>query len=308
MDAMNDLALVDGIRAFNRFYTDRIGVLDRAYLKADYTLAEARVLYEIGARGATTASDLVRDLHLDPAYLSRILKIFRDRDLVTVERDAADRRSQILQLTTTGSIEFEQLGELSRAQIRGMLSGLSAAERQALAAAMDSIPALIGDRADQRPTVLRPHRPGDMGWIIQSQTEFYAREFGWQQGFETLVSKVAAQFLEHFDPAMEHCWIAERSGLRLGSVMIVNGGDGIAKLRLLYVDGAARGLGLGRLLVEQSLAFARQAGYRKVSLWTNDILLAARHIYISLGFRLVAEESHTMFGPEIIGQTWELDL
>ncbi|MCL6708180.1 helix-turn-helix domain-containing GNAT family N-acetyltransferase [Pseudomonas sp. R2.Fl] len=308
MDAMNDLTLIDGIRAFNRFYTDRIGVLDRAYLKGDYTLAEARVIYEIGARGETSASDLVRDLHLDPAYLSRILKAFRDRDLVTVEKDPVDRRSQILQLTAAGRAEFVQLGELSRAQIRDMLSGLTGPEREALAAAMDCIPGLIGERTDRRPAVLRPHRPGDLGWIIQSQSEFYTREFGWNQGFEALVSRVAAEFLDRFDPAMEQCWIAERSGLRLGSVMIVNGGDGVAKLRLLYVDAAARGLGLGRLLVEQSLAFARQAGYRKVSLWTNDILHAARHIYVSLGFELVAEERHAMFGPELNGQTWELDL
>jgi Transcriptional regulators len=308
MDATDDLALVDGIRAFNRFYTDRIGVLDRAYLKGDYTLTEARVLYEVGARNETSASDLVRDLRLDPAYLSRILKTFRDRDLVTVEKHPIDRRSQILKLTSAGRAEFKQLGELSRAQIRDMLSRLTGAEREALAAAMDRIPDLIGDRTDRRSAVLRPHRPGDLGWIIQSQTEFYAREFGWHQGFEALVSRVAAEFLEHFDPTMEQCWIAERSGLRLGSVMIVNGGDGVAKLRLLYVDAAARGLGLGRLLVEQSLAFARQAGYRKVSLWTNDILHAARHIYLTLGFTLVSEERHKMFGPELNGQTWELDL
>lgn len=308
MEATNDLPLIDGIRAFNRFYTDRIGVLDRGYLKADHTLTEARVIYEIGARSKTSASDLVRDLHLDPAYLSRILKSFRARDLVAVEKDPVDRRSQILQLTAAGRAEFDQLSELSRAQIRTMLSRLTGAEREALAAAMDSIPSLLGDRADSRPAVLRPHRPGDLGWIIQSQSEFYTREFGWNQGFEALVSRVAAEFLDRFDPTMEQCWIAERSGLRLGSVMIVNAGDGVAKLRLLYVDAAARGLGLGRLLVEQSLAFARQTGYRKVSLWTNDILLAARHIYLSLGFRLVAEEPHTMFGPELTGQTWELDL
>ncbi|MBR0555182.1 MarR family transcriptional regulator [Ciceribacter sp. L1K23] len=309
MHAPNDIDVIDGIRAFNRFYTDRIGLLDRAYLKADYTLAEARVLYEIGARGTTTATDLVRDIHLDPAYLSRILKVFRDRGLVAIESDPADRRSRRLRLTPVGTAEYEQLADLSRGQIREMLSALPASEQEGLASAMQRITGLLGSQETQKtPMVLRPHRPGDLGWIIQSQTEFYASEFGWRQGFEGLVAKVAADFLAGHDPRNEACWIAERSGVRLGSIMVVNGGGDVAKLRLLYVDPMARGLGLGMLLAEQATSFARQSGYRRMTLWTNDNLDAARHIYRKLGFSLVSEEKHTLFGPELTGQTWEIDL
>ena len=303
-----DLPTIEAMRAFNRFYTDRIGVLDRAYLKGDYTLTEARVVYEVGARGKVAAIDLVRDLHLDPAYLSRILRKFRERGLIEVEPDPSDRRSQRLALTAAGRTEFEALGELSRDQLRDMVAALGPAERASLVEAMATITRLISPSSANATPLLRPHRPGDLGWIIQSQTEFYANVLGWTGNFEALVSDVAARFLENFDARRDHCWIAERHGVRIGSVLVMDGGDGVAKLRLLYVDEAARGLGLGRLLVEQCIRFARNAGYRQLTLWTNDVLDAARHIYVSAGFRLVAEERHRMFGPELNGQTWTLDL
>lgn len=303
-----DLATIEAMRAFNRFYTDRIGVLDRAYLKANYTLTEARIVYELGVRGRASAAELVRDLHLDPAYLSRILKAFRSAELVEQTRDPDDGRSQIISLTPRGVAEYEALGELSRSQLEEMLAPLGPAEKATLVEAMAAITGLLDDdRRNEAPPVLRPHRPGDLGWIIESQTQFYVREFGWNDKFEALVSEVAANFLNGFNPARDYCWIAERRGIRIGSVLVMDGGGDVAKLRLLYVDEAARGLGLGRLLVQQCIDFARRAGYRQITLWTNDILHAARHIYVSLGFSLVSEERHTLFGPELNGQTWTLD-
>ncbi|ATN34789.1 MarR family transcriptional regulator [Rhizobium sp. ACO-34A] len=303
-----DLATIEAMRAFNRFYTDRIGILDRAYLKADYTLAEARVVYELGARGQASATDLVRDLHLDPAYLSRILKAFRSAEIIEQTRDPEDGRSQIISLTAKGMAEYEALGELSRNQLAQMLEPLGPSERDTLVDGMAAITRLLdGERRNIVPPILRPHRPGDLGWIIQSQSEFYVREFGWNDKFEALVSEVSARFLSGFNPSRDHCWIAERHGVRIGSALVMDGGHDIAKLRLLYVDEAARGLGLGRLLVDQCIDFARRAGYRQITLWTNDILHAARHIYVTAGFRLVSEERHTLFGPELNGQTWTLD-
>ncbi|MBC7314190.1 MAG: MarR family transcriptional regulator [Rhizobium sp.] len=309
MRESTDITTIEAMRAFNRFYTDRIGILDRAYLKADYTLAEARIVYEIGTRVEVLAVELVRDLHLDPAYLSRILKKFRERGLVTVAQDPTDGRSQRLALTDKGRTEFETLAELSRNQLRQMLAPLGRSEKASLVEAMATITRLIEPETRAHiPAILRPHRPGDLGWMIQSQTEFYVGTYGWNGRFEALVSQVAADFLERYDAGRDHCWIAERAGLRVGSVIVMDGGDGGAKLRMLYVDEAARGLGLGKLLVEQCVLFARNAGYRQLTLWTNDILHTARHIYIAAGFRLVAEERHTMFGPELNGQTWTLDL
>lgn len=309
MRESTDITTVEAMRAFNRFYTDRIGILDREYLKADYTLAEARIVYEIGTRVEVLAVELVRDLHLDPAYLSRILKKFRERGLVTVTQDPTDGRSQRLALTEKGRTEFDTLAELSRNQLRQMVAPLGRSERASLVEAMATITRLIEPEARAHATaILRPHRPGDLGWMIQSQTEFYVGTFGWNGRFEALVSQVAADFLEHYDVGRDHCWIAERAGLRVGSVIVMDGGDGVAKLRMLYVDETARGLGLGKLLVDQCVRFARNAGYRQLTLWTNDILHTARHIYVAAGFRLVAEERHRMFGPELNGQTWTLDL
>ena len=309
MHQSTDATTIEAMRAFNRFYTDRIGILDRAYLKADYTLAEARIVYEIGTREQVLAVELVRDLRLDPAYLSRILKKFRERGLVLLTQDPTDGRSQRLGLTDKGRSEFETLAELSRSQLRQIVAPLGPAEQAALVEAMATVTRLIepDTRAHATP-ILRPHRPGDLGWMIQSQTEFYVGTFGWNGRFEALVSHVAADFLERYDARRDHCWVAERAGIRIGSVIVMDGGENIAKLRMLYVDEAARGLGLGTLLVEQCVRFARNAGYRQLTLWTNDILHAARHIYVANGFRLVAEERHTMFGPELNGQTWTLDL
>ncbi|MCY1669163.1 bifunctional helix-turn-helix transcriptional regulator/GNAT family N-acetyltransferase [Rhizobium sp. SL86] len=301
--------LLDTIRRFNRFYTDHLGLLSQAYLQSPYSLTEARVIYEIGARPGVTAADLTRDLTLDPAYLSRILRRLRAENLLRSERDANDRRSQNLFLTDAGQSEWQTLGDQSRRQIEQSLAPLDTDAKNTLVDAMKTVRDLL-DLAENNntPAILRQHRPGDMGWVIEAQTRFYTETFGWNDQFEALAAEVAGQYLKSFDPALERGWIAERNGRRVGSVFIANGGEGIAKLRLLYVDGTARGLGLGKLLVAEAIHFARQCGYRQLSLWTNDNLEAARSIYRKAGFRLVSEERHRMFGPELTGQTWVLDL
>jgi DNA-binding MarR family transcriptional regulator/GNAT superfamily N-acetyltransferase len=304
----SDLAPIEAIRDFNRFYTNFLGVLNRAYLDSPYTLTDARVLFEIGSSKGIAASSLTRGLQLDPAYLSRILKRFRADGLIESQVDPSDLRSHILTVTNKGQSQFEELGRRSNAQIAEHFANLPQESPQQVVAAMQTIRALLDSAAPPTPAILRPHRPGDIGWIIQSQAQFYSREFGWDMRFEALVADVAGRFLSNFDPEKDYCWIAERGGMNVGSAMIADGGDGVAKLRLLYIDRAARGLGLGKLLVDECIAFSRQRGYRQLSLWTNDILETARNIYIKAGFRLVFEERHRMFGPELNGQTWVLDL
>jgi DNA-binding MarR family transcriptional regulator/GNAT superfamily N-acetyltransferase len=305
---MHDSALIEAARDFNRFYTNFLGVLNKAYLDTPFTLTDARVLFEIGSHDGVSAVALTRDLQLDPAYLSRILKRFRTEGLIETKPDPADLRSHFIFVTNKGHEQFQELGTRSSAQIAERFKDLAVGEPQSIVSAMKTIRTLLDPGATPPPAIIRAHRAGDIGWIIESQAIAYAREYGWDLRFEGLVATVAGQFLSHFDPAFEYCWIAERSGINIGSVLITNGGDGIAKLRLLYIDKSARGLGLGKTLVEECIRFARAKNYRQISLWTNDILHAARSIYVKAGFRLVAEEKHHMFGPELNGQTWVLDL
>jgi DNA-binding MarR family transcriptional regulator/GNAT superfamily N-acetyltransferase len=305
---MSDSALIDAARDFNRFYTNFLGVLNRAYLDTPFTLTDARVLFEVGSQERLSAVALVRDLHLDAAYLSRILKRFKAEGLLETTPDPDDRRSQLISVTDRGREQFQELVRRSNAQIAGRFDKLAAGEPQSIVGAMKTIRSLLDPDATLPPLVIRPHRTGDMGWIVESQAKFYSEEYGWDMRFESLVAEVAGRFLSTFDPAMEYAWIAERGGINIGSVLITNGGDGIAKLRLLYIDKSARGLGLGKTLVDECIRFARAKGYRQISLWTNDILSAARNIYLKAGFQLVSEEKHRMFGPELNGQTWVLDL
>lgn len=304
-----EFATIDAVRDFNRFYTNFLGVLNKAYLDSPYTLTDVRVLFEVGFRGGVAASALTRDLHLDPAYLSRIVKRFREDGLIETTPDPIDARSQIIKVTNKGQAQFEEFVRRSRAQIAGYFEKLAIGEPERVVAAMRTIQDTLGtDETAAAPAIIRHHRVGDIGWIVQSQARFYSEEYGWDHRFEGLVAEVAGKFLSNFNPQKDRCWIAERGGLNVGSAMIADGGDGVAKLRLLYVDKAARGLGLGKLLVDECIRFSRDAGYKKLSLWTNDILDAARAIYIRAGFKLVAEERHRMFGPELNGQTWVLDL
>ncbi|TXI07751.1 MAG: GNAT family N-acetyltransferase [Rhizobium sp.] len=304
-----EFATIDAVRDFNRFYTNFLGVLNKAYLDSPYTLTDVRVLFEVGFRGGVAASALTRDLHLDPAYLSRIVKRFREDGLIETTPDPSDARSQIIKVTEKGQAQFEEFVRRSRAQIAGYFEKLAIGAPEHVVAAMRAIQDTLGtDEAAAPPAIIRNHRIGDIGWIVQSQGRFYSEEYGWDQRFEGLVAEVAGKFLSNFNPEKDRCWIAERGGLNVGSAMIADGGGDMAKLRLLYVDKAARGLGLGKLLVDECIRFSRDAGYKKLSLWTNDILDTARAIYIKAGFRLTAEERHRMFGPELNGQTWVLDL
>lgn len=305
---MPTAALVDAARDFNRFYTNFLGLLNKAYLDTPFTLTDARVLFEIGSHQGISAVSLARDLQLDPAYLSRILKRFRTEGLIDAKADISDLRSQVLTVTDKGRQQFEEFGRRSNAQLAARFATLADGEPEAAVAAMQAIRRILEPAAKPAAAIIRAHRPGDIGWIVSSQGRFYAEEFGWDMRFEALVADVGGKFLASFDPAMEHCWIAEQNGTNVGSVLITNGGDGVAKLRLLYVDKAARGLGLGKSLVEECIRFSRARNYRQLSLWTNDNLETARAIYIKAGFRLVSEERHRMFGPELNGQTWVLDL
>ncbi|WP_117192577.1 bifunctional helix-turn-helix transcriptional regulator/GNAT family N-acetyltransferase [Rhizobium terrae] len=306
---MTDPAFLDTVRAFNRFYTNKLGLLSKSYLETPYTLTEARILYEMGARQRVSATELNRDLGLDPAYLSRLLKKFREAGFIDGEPDPVDGRSQILVVTDKGQAEYEMLGALSRRQLTEELQHVDEAGRENLIGSMQTIRALLDPgQAARAPLVIRPHRIGDMGWLIETQAVAYTREYGWNEKFEGLVAEVAGRFIANFNPERERCWIAERDGRRVGSVVVADGGGDTAKLRLLYLDPAARGLGLGRTLVDQCIKFSTLVGYRKLSLWTNDCLTAALRIYTTAGFRLVSEERHAMFGPECVGQTWELDL
>ena len=309
MTVAAEFATIDAVRDFNRFYTNFLGVLNKAYLDSPYTLTDVRVLFEVGFRGGVAASALTRDLHLDPAYLSRIVKRFREDGLIETKPDRDDARSQVINVTEKGQAQFQEFVRRSRAQIAGYFDRLAIGEPERIVEAMRTIQDTLGaDRTAVPSTIIRPPRPGDIGWIVQSQARFYTEEFGWDHRFEALIAEVAGKFLTNFNPEKDRCWIAERNGLNVGSAMIADGGNGVAKLRLLYVDKTARGLGLGKLLVNECIRFSRDAGYGKLSLWTNDILDAARAIYVNAGFRLVAEEKHRMFGPELNGQTWELDL
>ncbi len=305
---MPDSALIDAARDFNRFYTNFLGVLNKAYLDTQFTLTDARVLFEVGSQDRVSAVALVRDLHLDPAYLSRILKRFKAEGLMETTPDPDDRRSQLISVTDQGRAQFQELVDRSNAQIAGRFEKLASGEPQNVVAAMKTIRSLLDPEATMPPLVIRPHRAGDIGWIVESQAKFYSEEYGWDMRFEGLIAEVAGRFLTNFDPAMEYAWIAERGGVNIGSILITNGGDGIAKLRLLYIDKSARGLGLGKTLVAECIRFARAKGYRQISLWTNDVLSAARSIYVKAGFQLVSEEKHRMLGPELNGQTWVLDL
>jgi DNA-binding MarR family transcriptional regulator/GNAT superfamily N-acetyltransferase len=309
---MSHAALDERIRAvrrFTRFYTGRLGVLKEGLLDSPFSLTEARVLYELANREGPTATELGRDLNLDAGYLSRILKRFEDDGLLEKVRSNSDARQSHLSLTEKGREAFGPLDRRSRDENAALLRDLSEPDQRRLVEAMGTIEALLGrPLAPKAPYRLRPHRPGDMGWIIHRHGALYAQEYGWDETFEALVAEIAANFIKDFTPKKERCWIAEKDGEIVGSVLLVKQSDEIAKLRLLYVEPKARGLGIGRRFVEECIAFSRSAGYRRITLWTNDVLHAARSIYARTGFRLVAAEPHRSFGHDLVGENWELEL
>jgi len=307
---VSDGGAVKAIRQFNRFYTRRIGVLD-PYLDSDMSLTEVRVLYELAHREAPVAREIGRDLHLDAGYLSRILRRFEDKGWLTRGTDARDARQSLLRLTEAGHSAFAPLQQKSRDEAAALLAPLSAAERSRLIGAMDTVQSLLDPdaRTPKRQTaVLREPAPGDIGWVVQQHGEIYAREYGWNSEFEALVADIAGQFLRKFQPGWERCWIAELDGERVGAVFVVRKSTTTAQLRMLILTPQARGLGLGARLTDECIAFARSKGYRKMVLWTNSCLTAARGIYAARGFKLVKSEAYEGFGQHLVGETWELKL
>jgi DNA-binding MarR family transcriptional regulator/GNAT superfamily N-acetyltransferase len=300
---------VEAVRRFNRFYTRQIGVLEEGLLRSPFSLAEARVLYELAHRDQPTAAELCKELGLDAGYLSRILRGFARRGLIEKRPSRTDGRQSLLALSADGRAAFGLLDRAARHQIGALLEPLSGDGQGRLLQAMRTIETLLGAAPEPRvPYLLRSHQPGDLGWIVHRHGALYAEEYGFDEQFEALVAEIVAQFARQHDPRRERCWIAERDGLPVGSVMLVRQSDEIAKLRLLMVEPAARGLGIGARLVEECERFARRAGYRKVTLWTNSVLHAARRIYEQAGYRLVHEEAHRSFGQDLVGETWELTL
>lgn len=297
---------VKAVRAFNRFYTQRIGVLKR-YLDTDFTLTEVRVLYELAHRPPLTASDLVRDLALDAGYLSRILRRFETQGWLTRSTAPHDGRQSLLQLTEAGYATFAPLQQKSRDETAELLAAVPAPARGRLIQALDTVHRLLEPPAE-RQVVLRDPRPGDLGWVVQMHGELYAREFGYTNEFEALVAEVAAKYLREFDPEWEKGWIAEVDGERMGSVFVVRKSKTVAKLRLLILRPEARGLGLGGRLTDACIDFARAKGYRKMTLWTQSHLEAARAIYQSRGFQLVESQPNPAFGQDLVSEVWELKL
>jgi DNA-binding MarR family transcriptional regulator/GNAT superfamily N-acetyltransferase len=302
---------VASVRAFNRFYTNVIGVLHGGLLDSPYTLTEARVLFELAAGGVTEVAALRRSLDIDAGYLSRILARFAADQLIVRERSASDGRRQVISVTEAGRAAFTELGERQDEQVGELLSGLDDAARQRLLAAMEVIQDTLGGAGQGSPPrswLLRPPRPGDLGWVVQRHGEVYAREYGFDETFEHLVARIVADYAVGRDPACEAAWIAEVDGVPAGTVFCVRHDDTTAKLRLLLVEPAARGLGIGARLVDECVRFARSAGYRELTLWTQDRLSEAIRIYQRAGFTLVEEGKHHSFGQDLVEQTWTLTL
>lgn len=300
---------VEEIRAFNRFYTEKVGALGDSLLRSPFSLAEARVLYELAHREQPAASELGRDLRLDAGYLSRILRGFEKKRLIGRKTSPEDARQSLLLLTGEGKRAFARLDDAARREVEEMLQPLATEERARLVEAMRAIRDVLGPRESKpEPYVLRTHQPGDMGWVVSRHGAIYAQEYQWTSEFEALVAEITAKFIRRFDGARERCWIAERHGERVGSVFLVARSRSVAQLRLLLVEPKARGLGIGARLVGECIRFAQECGYRKIMLWTNKGLDAARHIYEKAGFQLMEEEPHHSFGHDLVGQNWELEL
>ncbi len=296
----------ESVRRFNRFYTRRIGVLQEHLLDSEFSLTEVRILYELAHRPAITSTDLCRELGLNAGYVSRVIAGFEKKGLIVKARSQADARASELQLTEQGRATFAPLNDASRSEVVAMLEQLPESAQQQLVDAMGQIQGLLGELSSNY--LLRDPQPGDMGWIVHRHGVLYAQEYGWNAEFEALVADIVAKYVREFDPRSDRCWIAEKNGRVVGSVFVVRHDDETAKLRLLYVEPSARGLGIGHRLVDECLRFARSAGYRKMLLWTNSVLVDSRRIYERAGFQLVEEEAHHSFGKDLIGQTWAVDL
>jgi DNA-binding MarR family transcriptional regulator/N-acetylglutamate synthase-like GNAT family acetyltransferase len=300
---------IETVRRFNRFYTRKIGLLQEGLLKSPFTLAEARVIYELAHHQQTTATELNQELGLNAGYLSRILTSLQKQSLIYKKLSDSDARKYLISLTAQGQEAFSELNATSRNEIGAMLSDLSEEEQLGLVGAMLTIERLLGAQPEHKvPYILRPHQSGDMGWVVQRNGVVYNHEYGWNEDFEALAAEIVARFIRNYNPKIERCWIAERDGENVGSVFLVKKTETMAQLRLLFVEPKARGLGIGKRLVHECTRFAKQVGYDKIMLWTNSVLDAARHIYEQEGYQMVEEEPHQSFGYDLVGQNWELDL
>ena len=305
-------ARIAAVRRFNRYYTRQIGVLRKTFLNSPYSLGEARVLYEIASRASPTASDIARSLDLDPGYLSRVLRNFERRGLIRKRTSPNDGRQSHLALTPRGKKSFMPLDARSQSDTTAMLGKLSPADQARLIAAMATIETLLEEQSQEpaplRRYILRQPRPGDFGWIVKRNAELYAQEYRWREPFEGLCAQIVANFVNKYDANRERCWIAEIDGENVGTVMLVNDGAEVARVRLLLVEPEARGLGIGARLIDEAVRFARRAGYRKITLWTHSVLAAARHIYQKAGFKLMRSEEHQSWGQPVVSEHWDLEL
>jgi DNA-binding MarR family transcriptional regulator/GNAT superfamily N-acetyltransferase len=305
---------INTVRRFNRFYTRHIGVLQEGWLHSPFSLTEARVLYELAHRDKPTATEVRNSLELDAGYLSRILSSFEKRGLVEKTPSEDDGRQSILALTEEGRQQFAPIDAQTNEQVGAMLGKLTENEQRLLIEAIRNIEKVLApaehakSAAKTSSYLLRPHQPGDMGWVVHRQGLLYAQEYGYDEQFEALVAEIVAKFIQHYDPKRERCWIAEKDGEVVGSVFLVAHSKSTAKLRLLYVEPSARGLGIGSRLVSECVRFARQAGYKNMVLWTQSELDAARHIYKNAGFQVVEKEKHHSFSKDLVAETWELTL
>ena len=300
---------VESVRQFTRFYTRQIGLLEEALYKSPFSLTEIRVLYELANRMSPTATEISKDLGLDAGYLSRILRDFATRGLIRRKRSESDDRQSLLSLTAKGRKAFAPLNDRSNEEVQAMLSNLSGEQQQRLVRAMSTIQSLLGPKGEDKvPYILRPHQAGDMGWVVYRHGVLYVQEYGVNERFEALIAEVVAQFIREFDARRDRCWIAERDGEIVGSVFLVKITERVAKLRLLLVEPSARGLGIGDRLVNECIRFARQAGYSKITLWTNSVLTAARNIYKKCGFTLIESRPDDFFREGCLSETWELKL
>ena len=300
--------VVDQIRRFNRHWTEVLGLLDQGLLATEHSLTEARVIFELAQSDLSERMELRERLGIDASFLTRVLSRLEDAGLVRSWPSEVDRRRLHVALTDAGHAAFAELDRRSAAQVRALIDGLSAAQRRTLAEAMTVTAHLIGPRRRAGDVALRPVAAGDLGWVVQRHGEIYADEHGWDTDFEALVARIVADWWTDRDPVRDDAWIAEADGARAGCVFCVGRDEQTAQLRILLVEPWARGLGIGSQLVATCIAFAREAGYTRLVLWTNDVLVAARHLYEAAGFRLVDEEPHRSFGQDLVGQDWELDL
>lgn len=307
---MEPLAIA-AVRRFNRFHTRLVGALNEHLLTSEYSLPQVRLLYEIAHAPPgepLSASEIGTMLRLDPGYVSRLIGGLEAEGLIARAPSASNAKRLVLSLTQKGREVFAGLDAASANEVAALLAPLSARERRELVGAMTRIRQILGDQPEDRTFVLRDPEPGDMGWIVHRQARLYAEEYGWDATYEALIAEIVGRFASRFDPGSERCWVAERQGEVVGSVFLMREDETTARLRLLYVEPSARGIGLGRRLVEECLRFARARGYGRIVLWTNDVLVSARKIYKAAGFRLVREEPHHSFGKDLVGQTWQLDL